>query len=298
MSDVAFLRNTELALMNAPFEADGWRRAVDLVAKATGSGAAHLAAFGGPMFLSLDIFVGRDSERVDNYFSAPEACGAGNWRIRAVGRPMTIQHERHYAEARASGGTEAYDDAVAALDMRLGCQSALINDQRNFLGLALLRGRREGPTDDIAYGRFQHLIRQVHRAVRVQLALDGEAAELMLGDLATMHCRLILLDRHGCLAALTPPAEELLDDQGPARLAGLQLQLCHAEEDRQLHRAMGRLLASDDGRGPVVHEMRVGRSEPFPHGQWQLSIIRLPLREHGLGFEPQLALSFRPLAVG
>ena len=217
MSDVAYLRETELALMNAPFDPGGWKSAIEMVATATGSGAAHLAAIGGPILMPLDIFVGREAERIDDYFSAPELCGASNWRIACIGAPMTIQHERHYAEARALGGAGAYDDAVASLDMRFGCQSALINDERNFLGLALIRSQREGPTDAVVYGRFQHLIRHVQRAVRVQLALDGEAAELMLGELATIHCKVVLLDRHGCLSAVSGSARCLTPRPGLSR---------------------------------------------------------------------------------
>ena len=295
MSDVAYLRETELALMNAPFDPGGWKSAIEMVATATGSGAAHLAAIGGPILMPLDIFVGREAERIDDYFSAPELCGASNWRIACIGAPMTIQHERHYAEARALGGAGAYDDAVASLDMRFGCQSALINDERNFLGLALIRSQREGPTDAVVYGRFQHLIRLVQRAVRVQLALDGEAAELMLGELATIHCKVVLLDRHGCLSAVSGSAEPLFDDPGPARLDGLAFGLRDREENRQLQRAMGRLLSSNAG-APVVHQMRAGRTPCSPDGRWKLSLVRLPDRPHGLGFDPALALSFQPLA--
>ena len=43
--------------------------------------------------------------------------------------------------------------------------------------------------------------------MRVQLALDGEAAELMLGELATIHCKVVLLDRHGCLSAVSGSAD-------------------------------------------------------------------------------------------
>jgi len=295
MSDVAYLRETELALMNAPFQPDGWRTAIGMVATATGSGAAHLAAFGGPLLLSLDMFVGREEDRIDDYFSSPELCGASNWRISCIGEPMAIQHERHYAEARALSGSSPYDDAVAGIDMEFGCQATLLSDERNFLGLALVRGRREGPTDDIVYGRFKHLIRHVQRSLRAQLALDGEAAEIQLGELATVNCRTILLDRHGCLSAISASAEPLFEGDGPARLDGLTFGLRHRDENRGLHRAMGRLL-SKRSDAPFVHEMRAGRTSSHPDGQWTLSLIRLPDRPNCLGFGPALALSFHPLS--
>ncbi len=174
-------------------------------------------------------------------------------------------------------------------------QATLLSDERNFLGLALVRGRREGPTDDIVYGRFKHLIRHVQRSLRAQLALDGEAAEIQLGELATVNCRTILLDRHGCLSAISASAEPLFEGDGPARLDGLTFGLRHREENRGLHRAMGRLL-SKRSDAPLVHEMRAGRTSSHPDGQWTLSLIRLPDRPNCLGFGPALALSFHPLS--
>lgn len=295
MSELHLLRDTELVLMNAPFVEGGWQRAIMMVAQATGAESANLVAFGGPLLFPLNMFVGRESDGAARHFTRPELWGACNWRVQSAGDPMSIQHEVHYDACRARGGTADYDDAVADLDMPFGCQTALISDERNFLGLAILRSRREGRCDDIALARFRHLIGKVHRAVRVQLALDGEAADLMLGELASMHCRLALLDRHGCLAALSPPADAMFADDGPARLAGLQFRLRRPDEDRQLLAAMARLLAAELPHGPQVHEMRAGRSPHHPHGRWRLSLMRLPRRSHGLGFEPELAISFHPI---
>lgn len=295
MSEAAFLRETEQALMNAPFETDGWHRAIDMVAQATASPSANLVAIGGPLLMPLNMFTGRDSERAATYFSNPALWGSCNWRVQSSGEPMSIQHERHYSAARSAGGTADYDDAVSDLDMQFGCQSALISDSRNFLGLAIFRGRSEGPSSDIVLSRFRHMLRHVQRAVRVQLALDGEAAELMLGDLASVHCRTVLLDRHGCLCAVTPVGEELFEEDGPARLDGLAFGLREPSEDRQVHRAMARLLAAaNDMHGPQLHEMRAGRSAAHPLGRWRLFIVRLPQSRHGLGFDAQLAISFRP----
>lgn len=298
MSEVAFLRETELALMNAPFETGGWHRAIGMVAQATGSPAANLVALGGPLLMPLNMFTGQDSDRAADYFSDPALWGSCNWRVQSAGTPMSIQHERHYAAARAAGGTADYDDAVSDLDMQYGCQTVLLSDKRNFLGLAIFRGRREGPSSDLVLARFKHLLRHVQRGVRVQLALDGEAAELMLGDLTSVHCRTVLLDRHGCLCAVTPAGEALFEEEGPARLDGLAFGLRDPYDDRQMHCAMARLLAAaNDLQGPQLHEMRTGRTAEFPRGRWRISAVRLPRREHGLGFEAEIAVTFHPLAA-
>jgi hypothetical protein len=284
-----------MALMNAPFEPGGWTRAIEAVAEATRSDAAHLIGLGGPLLLPLNIIVGRDADRVAAYCEQPEMLGPANWRLRSVGRPTTVQFERDYEVAREGGETAYYDDAISDLDMRFGSQTTIMVDDRNFIGLALLRGERTGPSDEEALKRFRYLVPLIMRAVRVQLALDGEAAELMLGDMASLDSQLFLIDRHGCLSAMTLAAESLLEG-GPARLTGLSFGLSDLAENRQLHRAMARLLGDEDNPTvPGAHVMTIGHSAVYPAGRWRLSLVRLPVSPHGLGFGAQLAVKFESL---
>lgn len=288
------LRAAELALMNAPFEADGWSLALDAVARASGGSGANLVALGGPLLLPLNMFTGRESERAATYFSRPELWGACNWRVQCSGRPLSIQHDVHYSAARKAAGPSDYDDAVSDLDMQYGCQSVLLSDVTNFLGIAVFRGRREGPCDETGLSRFEHLVRQVQRSIRMQLALDGEAAELMLGEMGSVHGATILLDRQANLCALSKAAEQLFEQVGPLVLSGLAVELRNRTENHHFQQALKRLLSSDGHSGPLVHQSRVGRSADNPAGGWRLFIVRLPARPHGLGFDPHVAVTLKP----
>jgi len=294
---MALLNQAKQAVLNAPFERDGWGQAIELVARACGAPAANLVGFGGPAAFSVNLFSGPDSARAERYFARPALWGQCNWRVNSAGRPLSIQHDAHYAIYRKLAKTSDYDDAVSDLDMQFGCQSALISDSRTFLGLALLRGRREGPCDADSLARFSELIRHVHRAVRVQIALAGEAAELMMGDLGAMTSAMVLVDRYGCVCALTPAAEPLADEDGPFRLCGLTFQLRDPEENRRIQAAMTRLLTKEDVAGSGVFQMRAGRTHADPTAPWGVSLVRLPRREHGLGFDPHFALTFRRLRL-
>lgn len=285
-------RQAELAILNAPFEKGGWHRAAAGIAEATGSSAAHLLGMGGPLLLPLNVFVG-DVPGIERYLGDPDFHGESNWRVGSVTLPMEIQHEAHYAAYRLEHDTAEYDDASSDLDIPFGCQCAVLLDSNTLLGIALLRRRRDGPCDAQTLSRFARLRHQLARAVRVQLALDGEAAELMVGEMEPLQGATILLDRLGSLCALTPAAEQLLEDGGPLELDGLAVRLRNRAEDRQLQSALARLLASDGRDQAVVHEARVGRSVNAPRGKWRLIVVRLPQREHGLGFEPHLAVTFR-----
>lgn len=287
------IRETELALLNAPFEPDGWTRALEMVASATGSAGANLVGVGGPLALSLNLITGRDAGLADRYLARAELWGACNWRVNSSGLPLTVQHERHYAAYRQAADTSIYDDAVSDLDMQFGCQSVLISDSRTFVGLAVFRGRREGPCDVAALGCFNALLRPMQRALRLQMALSGEAAELMLGDLSSVHSAVVLIDRHGSVCAMSPAAELLAEEGGPIRLSGLLLELSDRKENRLMQSALARLLSGGAaGHDSCVHEMPVHGAAGEPRRRWIARAFRLPQREHGLGFDPHVAVAF------
>jgi len=293
--DEGSLREAELAILNAPFEADGWARAAQAIAGATGSNAAHLLGIGGPLLLPLNVFVG-DVPGIERYLGDPVFHGAINWRVGSVTTPMAIQHEVHYEAYRQLHDTSDYDDAASDLDIQFGCQCAVLLDSRNMLGLALLRSRADGPCTDETLSRFALLRRQLARAVRMQIALDGEAAEMMVGHLGESQCATLLLDRQANLCALSPAAEALFEERGPFKLAGLAVELRNRGENRAFQQALSRLLASDGHRSSVVHETRIGRDAAALGGKWRLFVVRLPHRENGLGFDPHLAVTVKPLS--
>ena len=288
------LRQAEQRILNAPFEERGWERAVEAVAQATGSHAAQLLGIGGPLFLPLNVFVGPPAAH-RQYIENPELHGPCNWRVGSATTPMAIQHEEHYAAYRWAHETADYDDAASDMDIPFGCQSALMLDPKNMIGLAVLRGRKDGPSTSEVRSAFVFLRHHMARAVRMQIALDGEAAELMVGDMEALNGATLLLDRHGGIAALTPAAEALFKDGGPLRLAGVAVEIEQPADNVRFVRLMARLLRG--APGGEVGQMRIGQDDGHPLGQWRLFLTRLPSRrDHGLGFEPHLALTLKPVA--
>jgi hypothetical protein len=287
------LHEAELRILNAPFEERGWERALEAVADATESHAAQLLGIGGPLLVPLNVFVGAPAS-FRHYIESAELHGPCNWRVGSTTVPMAIQHEEHYRAYRLTHQTSDYDDAASEMDIQFGCQSAIIVDERNMVGLALLRSRRNGPCDEEVLSRFARLRHQMGRAVQTQIMLDGEASQMMVGDLDTLEGATILLDRHGCIAAMSPVAEALFGDRGPLRLTGLTIRLLDRTENERLNNMLARLLR-DDAVGVVEH-LRTGRSAMDPDGRWKIYCTRLPHRhDHGLGFEPHVALTVRPV---
>lgn len=280
------------ALLNAPFEQDGWRPAVEKLLAATGASAGNMVALGGPMLIPLCFFVGREWERATDMARDPAMWGAANWRVNTITTPLAIQHDTHYAAYRAAHDTTVYDDMMSDLDMVSGCQSALVIEDGVFLGLAITAPSRRGGMPLSGVERFAALVPTLSRAVRTELALSGEAARLMLGDSEPLDGATILLDGHGAIGGLTAAAERLFGDDGPFRYAYQGIGLSCPNADRHLQSALSRLLALDsDEDGPRVHQFDFR----LPGGRWRLSLVRLPGRDHGLRFHPRLAIAARPL---
>lgn len=285
------LREAELALINAPFAEDGWAHALDRVTWACGGTAANLVGIGGPLHLSLNLFTGRHADRAQLYFTDPALWGACNWRVGASQAPLAVSHDEHYRryrDAHPPGLTADYDDAVADLDMPHGCQSVLMADPTQFIGLALMRGRDEGACDAESVATFARLAEHAQRSVRAHLAIGGEHAKLVLGNFGDSQSAVMLLDRFGSFCAVSAAAIDLLDRAQILKRSHGRPAAVSRADDVRLQGVIAEMLRLDSD--PVVpsayREILLG---PLTR-RLRLCLLRLPGRHSSMGFEPQLAL--------
>ena len=225
----------------------------------------------------------------------PDLYGPQNWRPLCFAAGGKHSVRTALRRLRSSRACEYYDDASSDLDLRFGCQSPLLFDGAGLIGLCLLRSGRDGPCTSDVLETFAQVSRQAQRAVRVQLALGQAQGETMLEGIAGSGEMTVLLDRQGRLVAMTEAAEDLFDLPTGLRLEGLTVRLANVTEDQGLQAAIGRLLASDGVRGPVLHEAVAGRCMRAPQGRWRLFMTRLPSGGDLLQLGPQLALTLRPV---
>jgi hypothetical protein len=290
------VREAELAFLNAPFRKNGWQEAVAQLAMVTGSALAQLCGSLPGLRMPFNLL---SEEPHDPYrhLENPVVYGPENWRIGVSAGVLAVRHDHHYSEFRASHRRSFYDDAVSDLDVPFGCQTVLSQTGQEFIGLALLRSHRNGACDAEVLTAFHLLARQAQRALRVQLALGQESAELMLGGLSHGSEATLLLDRFGSLAALSESAEVLFDMPDGLAMDGARLVLARADEARAFDAAISRLILSDGVTGPVIHQFIFGRSESSPGGKWRGVLTRLPRASCELGFAPELALTVTGLST-
>lgn len=285
----------ELALLNAPFEENGWDKALAAIAEATRTTSVHLLAIGGPGFIGLSKIHG-PAGGFTSHLANAHLHGPCNWRVSSVGAAMSIQTEVDYAQYRARNDTADYDDIVADMDIPFGCQSAILQDEQQFFGLSLLRSRRDGRTTPELLRQFARIRAQLARAVQMQIALDDELADTILGRIEPRCGMTFLLDRHGSVCAESEAGAELRQSGSPFQRGTLGLALAEPRDDARFQRALAHvfgagLVGSDE---PLVADLIVG-GEADPRRRWRLVICRLPNGDHGLGFAPFAIVTAKPL---
>ena len=284
-TDRFYLREVELALLNAPFGGD-WRAAMAMIAAASHSRGSDLVSLGGPL-PSLNIFTGYDPGDVAAY-DDPRLWGECNWRVGCARTPFQISHEAHYQAYRDRNDTKAYDEVANATRMPFGCQTVFAQDETGFLGLALLRTAEEGPCTPETVTLFDRLSRVTARSIKVEATLAGEGAAVALGDMEAVGKAIILVNRHGWRCATSAAAERLLHDGRPIQSARERLRLSNPADNYRFQQLLAFLLAT-----PAFATLGAGLSS----GGWRIEMTHLPLPRRELRFEASLAIVLTPQSL-
>ena len=290
-TDVAFLRETELALINAPFAPGGWQTAIEMVASATWSRGANLVCLGNSA-PSLNLLSGCDHDQVDRILSDPAMWGPQNWRVGTASQPFEIQHDVHYREYREQRPASDYDEAALELDMPHGCQTIFSRDVAGFIGLAIIRGHREGPMDPDSVSRFEHLSHIIGRALRLEMSLAGNGISLALGQFQRVRDAVIVVNRHGWACGMSRTAERMVDRGGPVIQRGAFIGLANPIDDFRFQQLLAFMLHKDPQCGHAV-KLKIGA---WGGGHFILTLTHLPPARLELGFEPRLSIMIRPTA--
>lgn len=206
------------------FDPDGWIDALHTMAEATRSARGQLIGLGGPRAVPFNWVTGFPEDALAEFIKIDGGSAAVNPRVAAsVADPHgDILHELHYDAARSRLTSDVYVEFGERHDIPFGCQTRLLNDQDNMIGLAVLRTRSDGRSSEADRAAFSRIVPHARAAVRLQIALEGQGASIIAGTLEAMSAAAFLCDDAGRVVEKTPAAEALLQ-AGRLRLIGRTL---------------------------------------------------------------------------
>src|SRR5690606_14936111 len=119
----------------------------------------------------------------------------------------------------------------------------LVKGPDQHVGLALLRGERQGNVSDAQKHIFALLAPHARAAVRTQMALEAQGAQLLAGAMEAVRATAFFCDAGGRVRAMTASAEALVAAGDVLRLRqGLLTTACEADR-RGLEDALAAVLA-------------------------------------------------------
>lgn len=280
---------------DAALNGDGWYQALELFAQATGSEGGQLIGIGTSIttpFNTWTINPEIATEFDELGFSSPElnprvraGMAAGTGRVIAEAdfiTPEQIKTSEHYKWSRHR-------------DVPYCCLSTLIAGTDSLIGLAVSRSSRDGHITNEQKQVFASLAPHVRSAVRTQMLLEGNIANLLTGAMEAMSLAAFACDHVGQVMAMTPQAEDLLSS---GRFLKLQLNCLAAElpqDSLALDQTIRAAIAGLRRPGPPLMKslfIRSLRGDKTPD-TIIVDVISLPARPFTFSFTPRALVLVR-----
>lgn len=282
------------AFSNAALETGGWGKALQTLASGTGAGRAQLIGFGSAGGLHFSHV--SDVETIlDEDVAAGVADPSESWRLASSRGVLEIISETDYARTRPRMLSGAYDEYCNRWDIPFGSQTILLATETLSVGIATLRGQRDGVSTEDQLALFRAAMPAAQASVRMQRALDSQGAELALGGIDALGSAVFMLDGVGRVMAMSHVAAEALG-LGLVRVVHHHLATTTGETDRWLQQAIRKALASN----LASPSRRWLPSHLERHSGATCEVFSLARREWDMGFRPSVMVVLKvptPLAA-
>lgn len=294
------------AFAGAGLDGRGWLSALERLAAETGSRRAQLIGLGGPAAVPFNLANDVDEALMREFVEIGGGDPWVNFRIQAArgARPLQVIGEAEYDDARQIVGPSPYDDFAERADIPFGCQTILLEEDGIMIGMALLRGRRDGPTGAAHRRLFRQIAPHVRIAARTAMLLDGQGEQLVNGAMEALSAAAFVCDAAGQVRALTRRAEALAGPAGRLRLVRGRLRGRTEAENRVLAQAIltagqGSSASGGAPRGSqvVLRDLSGELGGAVAEGPLVLTVSPLPSRVHGFSFQPRVLVAARGAAV-
>lgn len=209
-----------------------WETALDGLAAVTGSIGAQLIGLGGEATVPFNVMTGVPSETGEAFIAAGGGDPAINSRVRIgmQARELEVLDETAFTTAADMRLHPEYGEWIRTWDMHHTCLTNLVKEPDRHAGLALLRGARQGNVSDEQKRAFAVLAAQARGAVRTQMALEAQGAQLLAGAMEALRATAFFCDGSGRVRGMTPSAEVMLSAGDALRLRkGVLTTACEAD---------------------------------------------------------------------
>ena len=278
------------AFADAPFSADGWYRALENMASLTGSLRGQLI-FMGKKHLQFNVCTIVDAGYHADFIRIEGYRRDVNWRIAAEGAVGEVIHEAHYDTQRAIHTNEAYLAHARGFDAEFGMQAVLARGGSGTFGLASLRTRTDGRSSERERAIFTIGMHHAKLAIRAQIAMEQQGAELLTGSLDALRVAGVLIDGQGGVCGYTPGAGAVLAS-GAIRIVHRALSASHPRDDAQLQARIAAVVRRNDMVHPDLWVRVAGKP-------CLVEVNGLPRQQWAFGFAPRAIVTFRfPIPLG
>lgn len=145
-----------------------------------------------------------------------------------------------------------YREVTRPFDIPYVCLANLEKSEDTSIALAALRSHGDGHITVPQREIFTKLVPHVRAAIRMQLALEQQGAELTAGTMGALSLAAFLCDRHGRVRSSTPAAERLLLSRPELRLTNGSLGALRAPDAKALSEAIKAASRAGTQPGPPV----------------------------------------------
>lgn len=209
-----------------------WCDALDRLATVTGSTGAQLIGLGSEATVPFNVMTGVPAETGEAFLAAGGGDPAVNSRVRVGKRAgeLVVLDESAFTTAADMRLNPEYAEWIRTWDMHHTCLTNLVVGTDRHAGLALLRSERQGNVDVEQKRAFAALAAQARAAVRTQMALEAQGAQLLAGAMEAVRATAFFCDEVGRVRGMTASAEALLSAGDVLRLRkGVLTTVCEAD---------------------------------------------------------------------
>lgn len=271
---------------------NGWHRALEGLAAATGSRSAELICISADGTAPTHAVTNLDPEALQQFDQTRGGLPQVNPRVRAgfsakLLDPVTEsdfitpeEHRRH----------PHYCEFAIPWDLPYICLTTLQREPGMTIGMSVLRSQREGHINAEQKRIFTTLAPHVRAAVRMQQMLGANAAALVAGTLDALSIAAFVCDVHGRVQRMTQAAEKLVSDGGPLRLRKGWLGCPQDNGDRALTVAIEQATRGAERPGnPLARSIVIDSND----GPLILNVLPLPKAAIEFSLHPRVVVLVR-----